>query len=70
MDNTKFKELALAAIEINSTATHAGIDALKKFAGTEYATYLHGLTNVADEITKNARKIIEGSQLAYAANKK
>jgi hypothetical protein len=70
MDDTKFKELALATIQINSTAAYAGIDALKEFTGKEYATYLHGLTTVVDEITKNARKIIESSQFAYAGNKK
>jgi hypothetical protein len=71
MDTTKIKDLALTTVQINATAAHASIDAFKKFVGTEYATYLHGLTTMVDEVTKNARKIIEdGSTFAHAANKK
>lgn len=71
MDTTKLKDLALTTVQINATAAYAAIEAFKKFAGTEYATYLYGLTNVVDEVTKNARKIIEdGSSFAHAANKK
>lgn len=61
MELQKFKDLAVSGLMINQTASVAMIEAFKKFAGKEYDTYFHGLTNAVYEVTKNARKIIEES---------
>ena len=69
-DTTKAKDLALAIIDANESATKSYISALNQFVGSEYATYTYGLTYVASEITKNARKIVEEfADLAPAGTK-
>jgi hypothetical protein len=69
--NQKSKDFTLAMIDANKQATHATIGAIKGFVGPQFATYTYGLTYVADEISNNARKIVENfSGLANAGDKK
>jgi hypothetical protein len=63
MDITKFndkvKALSLSIIDANEKGTKTVINSWEKFLGAESATYMHGLTKVAEEVSKNARKIVE-----------
>ena len=69
-DTTKISDLALAMITANDSATKSYISALNQFVGSDYATYTYGLTYMASEITKNARKIVEEfANLAPAGTK-
>jgi hypothetical protein len=69
--NVKSKDFTLAMIDANAQATKATIQAIKGFVGPQFATYTYGLTYIADEITSNARKIVENfSGLADAGDKK
>lgn len=71
MDITKTKNFTLAIIEANDQAAKATIKAINDLVGTNYATYTYGLTFVADELTKNAREIVEKcSGFAYAGHTK
>lgn len=64
---TKTKDFTLAIIEANDQAAKATIKAINNLLGSEFATYTYGLTFVADEVTKNAREIVEKcSDFAYA----
>lgn len=68
---TKTKDLSLSIIDANDQAAKATIKAINTFLGSDYATYTYGLTYVADELTKNAREIVEKcSGLAYAGHTK
>lgn len=63
----KTKDFTLAIIEANDQAAKATIKAINNLLGSEFATYTYGLTFVADEVTKNAREIVEKcSDFAYA----
>ena len=69
--NEKTKALALSIIDANEKGAKTVINSWEKFLGSESATYMHGLTQVAEEVSKNARKIVEDcSGFAYAGNKK
>lgn len=75
MDITKFNEkakaLTLSIIDAQEKGAKTVINSWEKFLGAESATYMHGLTKVAEEVSKNARKIVEDSQgFAYAGNTK
>ena len=75
MDYTKLqdktKSLTLSVIDAQEKAFKSTIGAFEKFLGAESATYMHGLTKVAEEVSKNARKIVEESKgFAYAGNTK
>lgn len=63
MDITKFndkaKALSLSIIDANEKGAKTVINSWEKFLGAESATYMHGLTKVAEEVSKNARKIVE-----------
>ena len=63
MDITKFNEkakaLSLSIIDANEKGAKTVINSWEKFLGAESATYMHGLTKVAEEVSKNARKIVE-----------
>ena len=67
----KTKEFTLFAIDAQEKGTKTVINSLEKFLGAESATYLNGFTKVAEEVSNNARKIVEDcSGFAYAGNKK
>jgi len=69
--NEKAKALALTLIDAQEKGAKTVINSWEKFLGAESATYMHGLTQVAEEVSKNARKIVEDcSGFAYAGNKK
>jgi len=57
--NDKVKALSLSIIDANEKGTKTVINSWEKFLGAESATYMHGLTKVAEEVSKNARKIVE-----------
>lgn len=63
MDITKFNEkakaLSLTLIDAQEKGAKTVINSWEKFLGAESATYMHGLTKVAEEVSKNARKIVE-----------
>jgi hypothetical protein len=63
MDITKFndkaKALTLSIIDAQEKGAKTVINSFEKFLGAESATYMHGLTKVAEEVSKNARKIVE-----------
>jgi len=63
MDITKFndkaKALSLSIIDAQEKGAKTVINSFEKFLGAESATYMHGLTKVAEEVSKNARKIVE-----------
>lgn len=63
MDITKFndkaKALTLSLIDAQEKGTKTVINSWEKFLGAESATYLNGITKVAEEVSKNARKIVE-----------
>jgi hypothetical protein len=67
----KTKTLTLTVIDAQEKAFKSTVNAFEKFLGAESATYMQGLTKVAEEVTKNARKIVEDSKgFAYAGNTK
>lgn len=69
--NEKTKSLTLSVIDAQEKSFKATVTAFEKFFGPESATYMHGLTKVAEEVTKNARQIVENSKgFAYAGNTK
>jgi len=68
---TKSKDFSLAMIDVQSKATKEIIEAFNSFAGKEFATYTYGVTSLANQVTDNARKIVENfTSLAHAGNKK
>jgi len=67
----KTKEFTLFAIDAQEKAAKTFIAGWDKHLGTEYATYTYGVTTVVEEVSNNARKIVEDcSGFAYAGNKK
>ena len=67
----KTKSLTISVIDAQEKAFKSTVTAFEKFLGAESATYMHGLTKVAEEVSKNARKIVEDSKgFAYAGNTK
>ena len=69
--SSKLKDLSLAVIDVNDQAAKSTIKAIESFIGTDYATYTYGLTFVANQITSNAREIVEKcSSFAYAGHTK
>lgn len=57
--NEKTKSFTLSLIDAQEKGTKTVINSLEKFLGAESATYLNGFTKVAEEVSKNARKIVE-----------
>jgi len=69
--NEKTKSLTISMIDAQEKAFKTTISAFEKFLGAESATYMHGLTKVAEEVSNNARKIVEECQgFTYAGNTK
>ena len=67
----KSKSLTISVIDAQEKAFKSTVTAFEKFLGAESATYMHGLTKVAEEVSKNARKIVEDSKgFTYAGNTK
>lgn len=69
----KLKDFSVTMLETNVKATLSTIEAVNQFAGSESTKYLMQLTEAVDNLTDNAKEIIESipfKSFAYAGHKK
>jgi hypothetical protein len=69
----KSQDFTLALIDANAEATLTAIQAFGEFAGSESTTYLLKVTEVVNQITENAKEIVQTGTFkapSYAGYKK